>query len=279
VGGTQAEPLDAGHFRFSASVESVSRDEWRRGGQSADGPDAEASSLVLGTRLRGAITESFAAEVSLPVAWTEARDAVGEESGTGVGDLQTRLHWTRAPGDWAWGVSAGAYWPVGDLGGEALPANATFSSGTVDPAVGAFVALPRVAGWGCQLSIDARLVVADNDDGSRLGSSFSAVMGWDRSLTRRLDAQVALTYFGRAADDPAPMDMAGGHMGHGDEPEDTGGDWLYLQPFLSMDVLVRPSFAVQATVGGRVPLVQNVRGTQLVESPSVSLGVAQTFRF
>jgi hypothetical protein len=68
-------------------------------------------------------------------------------------------------------------------------------------------------------------------------------------------------------------------MGHGDEPEDTGGDWLYLQPFLSMDVLVRPSFAVQATVGGRVPLVQNVRGTQLVESPSVSLGVAQTFRF
>jgi len=279
VGGTQAEPLDAGHFRLSANLESVSRDEWHRGGQSVDGPDSEASSVVLATRLRGAITGSFAAEVSLPVAWTEASDAAGEESSTGVGDLQTRLHWTRAANGWAWGVSAGAYWPVGDLGGEALPANATFSSGTVDPSLGAFVALPRVAGWGCQLSTDTRLVVADNDDGSRLGSSFTAAIGWDRSITRRLDAQVAVTYFGRAADEAAPMDLGGGHMGHGDEPEDTGGDWLYLQPFLSMDLLVRPSFAVQATVGGRFPLVQNVRGTQLVESPSVSLGVAQTFRF
>ena len=65
----------------------------------------------------------------------------------------------------------------------------------------------------------------------------------------------------------------------GNMMEDTGGDWLYFQPFLSADIFVRPSYAVQALIGGRVPLMQNVRGTQLVESPAVSLGLAQTVRF
>jgi hypothetical protein len=262
----QAEPLSSGHFRFSTSVESVRRDEWHQGGQEVSGPAKEASSVVLTSRLQGAITKSLSAEVSLPIAWLNASDAAGEESRTGAGDLQTKIHWSRSSADWSYGLSAGAYWPVGDLGGDELPSTATFSSGTVDPSLGGFVTLPRRGGWGCQLSWDARVVVSERDDGTRLGSSFTAVLGLGRPLRERLDAQLVMAYFGRAADE-------------GNSMEDTGGDWLYAQPFLSADVLVRPSYAVQVTAGGRIPLVQNVRGTQLVESPSLTLGLAQNFRF
>lgn len=221
---------------------------------------------MVSSRLRAAISGSLDAEIALPVAWLDASDAAGEESRTGVGDLLTKLHWGGGSGDWSWGLSLGAYWPVGDLGEADLPATATFSSGTVDPSIGGSVTLPRLGGWGWHVSWDARLVAVDRDDGTRLGSSFTTTVGWDRPLAKRLDGQVVLTYFGRASDEGNPM-------------EDSGGDWLYLQPFLSADLLVRPAYAVQATVGGRIPLVQNVRGMQLVESPALSLGIAQTFRF
>jgi hypothetical protein len=265
VGGTQIEPLDSDQFRFSTSVETVRRDRWHQGRREVAGPAREASSVVLSSRLSGAITGSLGVEASLPFAWLDASDAIADESRTGAGDLLTRLHWRRTASGWSYGLSAGAYWPVGNLGSEELPATATFSSGTVDPSVGGFVSLPRVGGWGCQVSWDARLVASERDAGSRLGSSFAVSLGWDRSLTRRLAGQVVLTYFGRASDEGNPM-------------EDTGGDWLYFHPFMSANVFVRPSYALQVTAGGRIPVVQNVRGTQLVESPSLSLGIAQTFR-
>ena len=58
--------------------------------------------------------------------------------------------------------------------------------------------------------------------------------------------------------------------------EDTGGDWIYLLPFFSADIYTKPAYAIQVSIGARIPLMQRVEGTQLVESPNFSIGLAQT---
>jgi hypothetical protein len=87
--------------------------------------------------------------------------------------------------------------------------------------------------------------------------------GLSRPLTARIDGQLLLSYFARARD-------------KGNMMEDTGGDWVYLQPFLSANVYANPSYALQLSIGARVPLLQRVEGTQLVESPNFSFGLAHT---
>lgn len=230
------------------------------------GPPREASSLLLINSVRTGLSKTLEAEASLPLAWMDARDESGEESRSGAGDLLTRIVWSRGTGRWSYGISVGTFWPVGELGSKELPASATFSTGTIDPAFGAFLSGPSFRGVGWYMSISTRQVLGIRKDGSRLGSSYTGAFGLNRRVTNRLAGQLLLTYFAREHDD-------------GNEMEDSGGDWLYVQPFLSMDIYARPSYALQVLMGARVPLIQNVRGTQLVESPSLSLGLAHTINF
>jgi hypothetical protein len=212
------------------------------------------------------MTGTLEAEASLPVAWLDARDELEEESTSGVGDLLTRVVWSRASGPWSYAVSAGMYWPVGEMGNEDLPASATFSTGSVDPALGAFLSGPPFRGFSWFTSVSTRQVLDKRNNGSRLGSSYTATLGLNRQLAKRFSGQVLVSYFARERDE-------------GNMMEDTGGDWLFVQPFLRADVYARPSYAVQVLLGVRVPLIQDVEGTQLVESPSLSLGFAHTVSF
>jgi len=116
------------------------------------------------------------------------------------------------------------------------------------------------------MSVSTRQVLGKREGGSRLGSSYTGVFGLNRRLANRFVGQLLLTYFAREHDE-------------GNKMEDSGGDWLYIQPFLSADIYARPSYAFQVSVGARVPLIQSVQGTQLVESPSFSLGLAHTVNF
>lgn len=231
-----------------------------------DGPDKQASSVLWVNSLRVGIRRGFEAELALPVAWMEAKDAAGTAKRTSVGDVPTRIVWNAARRAWSYGLSGGVYWPVGELGTEGLPATATFSTGTVDPTAGAHLRGPELFGFGWQLSSSARLVVADQDDGSRLGSSFTTTAALDRPLGRRFVAQALLTHFHRQADRDNMM-------------EDSGGDWLYLQPQLLANLLARRDRSIQAYFGARIPLRQNVRGMQLVESTALSFGLALTREF
>jgi hypothetical protein len=196
----------------------------------------------------------------------DAQDEAGKVSRSGVGDLLTRISWGSGTESWSYGVSAGAYWPVGELGNQDLPATATFSTGTVDPTVGAHISGPPLFGFVWFSSVSSRFVVSERDNGSRLGSNYTVSFGLSRMLANRIDGQLLLTYFARARD-------------KGNMMEDSGGDWVYLQPFLSADVYANPSYALQISIGARIPLVQRVEGIQLVESPNFSFGLAHTINF
>jgi hypothetical protein len=111
--------------------------------------------------------------------------------------------------------------------------------------------------------MSTRLVLGERDDGSQLGSNYTMSFGVGRSVASRIDGQLLLTYFSRSRD-------------KGNMMEDTGGDWIYLQPYLTADVYANPSYALQVSIGARIPLLQRVEGTQLVESPNFSFGLAHT---
>lgn len=217
------------------------------------------------SNLRLGLTSWLEVETALPVAWMDARDGDETVERTGIGDVPVLLTWSRGTADWSLGLSGGAYLPVGELGSDALPATATFSTGTVDPTLGATLVGPRLLGrLGWQLSSTARLVVAEQDDGRRLGSSVTTSLGVDHTLGDRFVGQIQFTHFHRAED-------SGPTMG------DTGGHWLYLQPQVVGSVFTSPQQAVQALVGLRIPLHQDVAGRQLVDSTSMTFGLAYTW--
>lgn len=199
----------------------------------------------------------------MPIAWMDASDESGEESRSGAGDLLTRITWSSGSGRWSYGASVGAYWPVGELSSENLPASATFSTGSVDPALGAFLSGPPFRGFSWYTSVSTRQVLGAREDGSRLGSSYTAAWGLNSRIVNRLGGQIVLTYFSRERDE-------------GNDMEDSGGDWVYVQPLLLVDVYTQPSYAFQILAGARIPLMQSVHGTQLVESASFSIGLAHT---
>lgn len=199
--------------------------------------------------------------LSLPVAWMKARDAQGQGSNSGIGDLLTEVRWSKARRPWRLGASVGAYWPLGEVGSQGLPATATFSTGTVDPAVGLRLSGPSLGDLGWLLSVNARIVVGGKDNGRRLGSTITTAAELHREFGSRLTGQVLLTHFRREPD-------------RGQAMEDTGGSWIYLQPVLAVDLLVRPEHAIQLLFGARSPLIQDVQGIQLVESPSVTIGLS-----
>lgn len=88
-------------------------------------------------------------------------------------------------------------------------------------------------------------------------------LGLGRPITDRIDGRLLLSYFARERD-------------KGNMMEDSGGDWVYLQAFLSANAYAKPSYALQLLIGARVPLLQRVEGIQLVESPNFSFGLAST---
>jgi hypothetical protein len=219
--------------------------------------------LVVSGILRAALGGDWEAEASLPVSWLEAADERGEESRTGTGDLLTRLHWGRRAGAWGYGLSAGAFWPVGELGSGDLPTTANFSSGTVDPVLGLQVGRQVGGDLEVSLATTARLVVADHEEGRRLGSSLTTSLSLRRPLSRAVSLQLLCIHLARGED-------------QGNAMEDTGGEWLYLQPLAVVKLRARPDHALQGVLGGRFPLAQNVRGRQLVDSPALVAGLALT---
>lgn len=258
--------LDPGQLRLSIALDSGQKEKWHRGNRRVSGPSEETSSILLASGARIGMGRGFEAEASLPVAWLDAKGEEGKESRFGAGDLLTRILWSRGIGGWTYGFSAGMYWPVGELGTSEVPATATFSTGTYDPAVDVFLSGPSFRGVDWYASAGTRQIFGEQDNGSRLGSSYTVSLGLTGRVVNRLAGQVLLSYFARERDE-------------GNVMEDTGGDWLYIQPFLRADIFASASHAVQALVGVRVPLIQNVEGTQLVESTSLSLGFAHTLNF
>jgi len=250
----------------SLHVDSAQRDTWHEGRNTVDGPDADASSLVLVGNLRFGVGRALEGNVSVPFAWMSATDPGGSASDSGIGDLLTEVRWNRALSLWSYGLSGGLYWPLGELQSDGLPATATFSTGTFDPTFSAYLSGPGAGGFGWTLTGSTRLVVSDQSEERRLGSTYTSSLWIDRTIVARVVGQAQLIYFHREEDSGRVMEPSGGH-------------WIYLSPGLSYTLFANTGRSLQATLALRIPLLQDVVGRQLVESPALNFGLGYTVEF
>jgi hypothetical protein len=196
----------------------------------------------------------------------DATDPGGSVSDSGVGDLLTEVRWNRVGGAWTYGLAGGLYWPLGDLQSGGLPTTATFSSGTIDPTFNAYLSGPGAGGFDWTLTGSTRLVVSDQSEDRRLGSTYMSSLWVDRAIAAGLGGQVQLIYFHRGEDSGNVMEPSGGH-------------WVYLSPGISYAFFAQSGRSLQATLALRIPLLQDVVGRQLVESPALNFGLGYTIEF
>lgn len=268
MGGEKGGSLAPGEFRLLLSLDSNSRNRWN---QQVSGPSVETSSTIFVTEVIVGFLDDFELSFVLPWASVHASDEMGSDDAAGFGDLLARVYWNASKGKFRYGSSAGLYLPVGNLAEQDLAGIATFKSGTVDPYFALYLSRPGFLGFDWQGTLNLRAILASNDDNVKFGSSLTTSLGLGRPVHRLVRAGIHFTYLHRGSDEMSQM------TGH--SFEDSGGHWLYLQPSATVTLVARASYAIQLIVGGRLPLVQNVNGTQLVESPAWNVGFANTFSF
>jgi hypothetical protein len=135
-------------------------------------------------------------------------------------------------------------------------------SGTVDPTLGVSAERALYGGrWVSSLA--ARIPVAQNADGLRVGASSELGTGWAHIVkTHRVMAFGRVDWLRRSQDifNGTPVLVGGGH-------------WLYVTP--GVGVLVGKGINVQADV--KVPLYRQLANRQLDSRAIFQLGVSRSF--
>jgi len=201
---------------------------------------------------------------------------------TRVGDLQLVGRYTllRAlvPGEFGACLFAGLKLPTGDTNvrnGDGEEAELTLQPGTgsVDPIFGADVrslfAVPGLRGAPVTLPAFAGVFVktpgSDGSHGYRPGTDLLVNVGGSYPLATRLFAQGQINFRYRDRD----------HVGNapGVRREDTGGEYLYLSPGLS----VTPTDRLAGYAYVQIPVMQRVNGIQLVSEWNLLVGLNYVF--
>lgn len=192
----------------------------------------------------------------------------------GLGDTVVGV-WYRggAPTRWSWIVNGGLSLPTGATraprfrpeleGGSLVPmSRLQRGSGTVDPIVGLSAEHPLRGGrW--VSSLTARVPVAANDDGLRVGASWELGTGWAHTIqTHRVMGFGRLEWLHRRQD-----------VFNGTPVLVGGGDWLYLTPGVA--VMVGKGVNVQADV--KLPVYRNLANRQLDSRAIFQFGLSRTF--
>ena len=135
-------------------------------------------------------------------------------------------------------------------------------SGTVDPTFGVSAERPLYGGrW--VSSFAARVPVAENADGLRVGTSSELGTGWAHYVkTHRVMAFGRVDWLHRQQDvfDGTPVLVGGGH-------------WLYLTPGIAF--MVGKGINVQADV--KVPVYRQLANRQLDSRAIFKLGLSRSF--
>ena len=135
-------------------------------------------------------------------------------------------------------------------------------SGTVDPTFGLALERPLYGGRWVN-SLAARLPVADNADGLRVGASSELSSGWAHIIrTHRVMGYGRVDWLHRQQDVFQGTPVLVG-----------GGDWLYLTPGLA--VMVGKGVNVQADV--KLPMYRNLSNRQLDSHLIWQFGISRSF--
>ena len=178
-----------------------------------------------------------------------------------------------SPLAWNWTINAGVSVPTGKTRaprfreemseGSLVPlSRLQRGSGTVDPTIG--VALERSFRGGRWVSsLAARLPLAENGDGLRVGASSELGTGWAHPIkTHRVMGYGRVDWLHREQD-----------VFHGTPVLVGGGNWLYATP--GIGVMVGKGINVQVDV--RVPMFRRLANRQLDSHAVFQFGVSRSF--
>jgi hypothetical protein len=192
---------------------------------------------------------------------------------TELGDVRATGRYQRAvgAGDSATpsraGVIFGLKLPTGRIGvandeGEVAERSLQPGTGTTDGIIGAYFQqdLPqRGASWFAQAQYQRAL---NSRDEFKPGAQLSVDLGYGQAVADKLSALVQLN-----------LVVKGRHRGANAEPEDSGGQFVFLSPGLSYAV----SDTMRAYAFFQQPLHQHVNGVQLTARHALLVGVTTRF--
>ena len=213
------------------------------------------------------ISERLAVQASIPFIHTtfENRDVEDTESSLGDLTILGRYAWTLFGGvlENQVFVAAGVNVPVGEGVQNPISSDRNFVSGTLDPIVAAWGAVPLSTAMRVDAGVYARVIVAEDDDGSKTGNFTSySVTGRYWLRRQRVDLSLRLTGLSRGQDE---ID--------GQPFPNSGGDWVFLSPGVSWDVGQAGAHGLQLWGAVDIPVYQFVHGLQLTEDWIARLGL------
>jgi hypothetical protein len=225
------------------------------------------SALTLEAEYR--LPAGLAARLRLPFYWKTFSDTgQADLSLDGVGDLELSGGWDYLrSAQWTVSVGAGVALPTGStsaqpIAGSAVPTPLQLGTGTVDPIVSGLGVYRPIRPVSLHLAMNGRIVRYANRYGYEAASVYTGALGGafrarEGLLTAALDGALAHTTHTSVA--------------HMDVPN-TGRDVLYLSP--SVRIRVTTGILIEAAV--RLPVFQDVNGTQFGETIETSVGLSYT---
>ena len=272
-----------GRFRLSTFVVTERRTTVYEGSRREDNPLNEGTSItvpIVSVDFR--VTQRFGIQGSTTIPLIARTGVVPRASGDlsfrdevrGLGDTVVGGWYHRgSPTRWNWTINAALSLPTGATraprfrseleNGSLVPlSRLQRGSGTVDPTFGVAAERPLYGGrW--VSSFAARVPIAENDDGLRVGSSSELGTGWAHHVkTHRVMAFGRVDWLHRQQDvfNGTPVLVGGGH-------------WLSVTPGLA--ILAGKGLNVQAEI--KVPVYRELANRQLDSRATFQFGVSRSF--
>ena len=233
--------------------------------------------LSLDARLTPRLGLQFATAIPLIVRTGTVQRASGpfgfRDEVRGLGDTTAGVWYRRTHRGLTWTLNGGMSIPTGSArkpvfrpelqDGSLVPmSRLSRGSGTWDPLLGLAVE-QQVAGGRWVSSLAARMPVAQNDEGLRVGASWELGSGWAHTLgTHKVMGYARADWLHREQD-----------VFNGTRVLVGGGDWVYLSPGLA--VMVGKGVNVQAEI--KVPAYRNLANRQLDSRAIFQFGISRSF--
>jgi hypothetical protein len=191
----------------------------------------------------------------------------------GLGDTTVGAWYRGSSGVWSWTFNGGLSLPTGSTrkprfrpeleGGSLVPmSRLSRGSGTWDPLVGLAIERPAAGGrWVSSLA--ARIPVATNNEGLRVGASSEVGIGWAHAIgTHRVLGYARMDWLHREQDvfNGTPVLVGGGY-------------WIYASP--GVGVMLGKGISVQAEV--KLPVYRQLANRQLDSRAIFQFGLSRGF--
>lgn len=272
----------AGRLRLATWIVSEARDRVFEGSAEVDNPLDERTAITVPlVSVDYRLTPRLGLRGAVAIPLITRTGVVQRSSGAvsfrddvrGLGDTSVGVWYRRTPRAWTWTLNAGLSVPTGStrtprfrselVGGSLVPmSRLQRGSGTWDPLLG--LAVERgLAGGRWVTSAAARLPIAENRDGLRVGASWEIGTGWAHTVgTHRAMAYARLDWLHRAQDVFNGLPVLVG-----------GGDWLYASPGIA--VVIGKGLNAEAEV--KLPLYRHLANRQLDSRAVLQFGISRTF--